>query len=108
MLEFLAQHTEHIEEGAHHVASSGGVRSLAFLVPLLPISAFFLIVFFGKRTPGKGAPIGILFTGSAFVLGLLSFAEAISKGDIVEKSVTWMHFGSIDLELGMRVDTLAA
>jgi NADH-quinone oxidoreductase subunit L len=85
-----------------------GIRHLAWLVPVLPISAFFAIVFFGKRTPGKGAPIGIIATGSAFVLGLLCFFEAITKHDIVERSIRWISFGSIDLELGIRVDSLAS
>jgi len=85
-----------------------GIREMAWLIPLLPLSAFFLIVFFGKKTPGKGADIGILATGSAFVLGLLCFFDAISKGGIVEKSLTWISFGSLELELGIRVDSLAA
>ena len=105
MIELLAQHGGEVAE---HAAAAGGIRELAWLVPLLPISAFFLIVFFGKRTPGKGAPIGIIAVGSAFVIGLLSFFEAISKKDIVEKSFTWMDFGPLHLELGIRVDTLAA
>ncbi len=90
------------------MAAVGGIREMAWLIPLLPLSAFFLIVFFGKRTPGKGADIGILATGSAFALGLLCFFEAITKGGIVEKSLRWISFGSFDLELGIRVDSLAA
>jgi hypothetical protein len=66
--------------------AAGGIRELAWLVPLLPISAFFLIVFFGKKTPGKGAPIGIIAVGSALAVGLLSFFEAITKHDVVETS----------------------
>ena len=88
--------------------AAGGIREMAWLVPLLPISAFFLIVFFGKKTPGKGAPIGIIAVGTAFVIGVLSFVEAISNHDVVEKSFTWFAFGPLHLELGIRVDTLAA
>jgi NADH-quinone oxidoreductase subunit L len=87
---------------------SGGIRQIAYLVPILPISAFFLIVLFGKRTPGKGAPIGILATAAAFVIGLGCFADAISRGGIVERSVTWINFSSFHLELGIRVDGLAS
>jgi NADH-quinone oxidoreductase subunit L len=90
------------------MAAAGGIRELAWLVPILPLSAFFLIVFFGKKTPGKGAPIGIIATGSAFVVGLLSFFEAINAHDIVEKSFRWISFGAFHLELGIRVDSLAA
>jgi NADH-quinone oxidoreductase subunit L len=98
---------EAVEHGGHAVAG-GGIRELAWLIPVLPIAAFFLIVFFGKRTPGKGAPIGIAATGVAFALGILSFVEAIRAKDIVEKSLTWFEFGPLHLELGIRVDTLAA
>jgi len=87
---------------------TGGLREVAWLVPILPISAFFLIVFLGKKTPGKGAPIGILATGAAFLVGLGCFADAISRGGIVERSVTWIGFSSFHLELGIRVDGLAS
>src|ERR671923_388219 len=84
------------------------VREISWLIPVLPLSAFFLIVFFGKRTPGKGAPIGITATGIAFAIGLLSFVEAINSHEIVERSIRWITFGSLSLELGIRVDSLAA
>ena len=98
---------ETVEHGGH-AAAAGGIRELAWLIPVLPISAFFLIVFFGKRTPGKGAPIGILATGIAFAIGILCFFEAISAKDVVEKSLTWFEFGPLHLELGIRVDALAS
>ena len=91
-----------------HEAVSGGIRTFASLVPILPITAFFLIVFFGRKTPGKGAPIGIVATGVAFLVGLGCFFDAISRGGVVEKSITWLRFPGFDLELGLRVDGLAS
>jgi NADH-quinone oxidoreductase subunit L len=85
-----------------------GIRSIAWLVPVLPISAFFLIVFLGKKLPGKGAEIGITFTGIAWIIGLLCFKDAIAQHNIVEKSLTWARFGGFNLQLGIRVDTLAS
>jgi NADH-quinone oxidoreductase subunit L len=96
------------QHATEHATQAGGIRELAWLIPVLPLSAFFLIVFFGKRTPGKGAGIGIAATGIAFVIGLLSFVEAIGSGEIVERSMRWITFGSVSLELGIRVDSLAA
>src|SRR5437762_1980617 len=84
------------------------LRTLSWLIPVLPLSAFFLIVFFGKKLPFKGPEIGITATGIAFVLGLGSFAQAISKHNIVERSLTWIRFGGFKLEVGLRVDSLAA
>jgi NADH-quinone oxidoreductase subunit L len=87
---------------------TAGLRQVAWLVPALPLSAFFLIVFFGKKMPGKGAEIGITFTGATLLLGISCFAEAIAKHDVVERSLTWIRFGGLSLQLGMRVDALAS
>src|SRR5205823_5100766 len=72
------------------------------------LSAFFLTVFLGKKLPGKGAEIGIAFTGAAFVLGLLCFREATTQHNTVEHALTWIRFGGFSLQLGMRVDSLAS
>ncbi len=51
----------------------------AFLIPLLPVISFALILFFGKRLPGKGHEIGVLFVGGAFVLSAICAAQWISR-----------------------------
>ncbi len=84
-------------------------RDLAWLIPVLPLVGFWAIVFFGKRTPGKGPAIGITLIGTSLVLGILSFWESIqAHGEAVQRSVTWFSFGDVHLELGMYVDGLAA
>jgi len=42
----------------------------AWVIPLIPAASFFLILFFGKRMPKKGAEIGIAALGVCFVLAL--------------------------------------
>jgi len=97
-------------EVTHTVATT--FRDLSWLIPVLPLTAFFAIVFFGKRTPGKGHVLGIAAVGTALLLGVGAFVEAIQASSahdpIVEKSLSWFAFGPVHLELGIRVDTLAA
>jgi NADH-quinone oxidoreductase subunit L len=58
-------------ESAEVVTETGGwfLRN-AWLIPLLPAISFVLILFAGKRTPGKGAPLGIAAVGLSFLLSL--------------------------------------
>ena len=42
----------------------------AYLIPLIPAASFFLILFFGKRMPKKGAEIGIAALAICFVMAL--------------------------------------
>ncbi|MDQ3210578.1 MAG: hypothetical protein M3Q20_05270, partial [Actinomycetota bacterium] len=50
----------------------------AWIVVLLPLVSAALILFFGSRTPGKGAVYGIAAVGASFVFSLgvlLHFAQ---------------------------------
>src|SRR5918996_6413250 len=78
----------------------------AWLIPVIPLVSFLLIVFFGKRTPGRGADVGILAVFASFVISLIVFFQVLG-GEEVERSVTWFDIG-IEFELGMSVDGLAA
>ena len=44
----------------------------AWIIPLIPAASFFLILFFGKRMPKKGAEIGIAALGICFVLAIVT------------------------------------
>ncbi|MEX2553709.1 MAG: NADH-quinone oxidoreductase subunit L, partial [Actinomycetota bacterium] len=93
------------------------VLQYAWLVPVFPFVAFFLIIFFGKRMPKQGAEIGILGMLASLGLSLLVFFETISLlsgpegADFhgYEKSVRWLTFGpeGFFVELGVKVDGLA-
>ena len=75
---------------------------------VLPVVAALLTLFFGKRTPGKGAVYGdrrarrrtrhVARDALAFVQG----------GGTVASSVNWFTVGPFHLELGQYVDGLAA
>ena len=49
-----------------------------WIIPALMATSFLLILFFGKRMPKKGAEIGIVFVGAAFVLSLLTAGNWIA------------------------------
>ena len=80
----------------------------AWLIPVLPLVSFLLIIFFGRRSPLRGASIGILGVGISFVMSLLVFFDFLGRAEPVERSVSWFRLGSFEIELGMHVDGLAA
>ena len=82
---------------------------LAWLIPVIPLSAALLIALFGRRLPGRGAELGILATGVSFLLSLAVAGAVIGDHEFhLERSLTWFRFGSFELELGMNIDGLAA
>jgi NADH-quinone oxidoreductase subunit L len=53
----------------------------AWLVPLIPAISFVLILFVGKRTPGKGAPIGIAAVSLSLLLSVGAGVQWIQHVD---------------------------
>ncbi|TMK82716.1 MAG: NADH-quinone oxidoreductase subunit L, partial [Actinobacteria bacterium] len=81
----------------------------AWLIPAIPGACFFLILFFGKRMPGKGADIGIAGVGASFLLALAAAAKWIGMATPrhpVERHVTWFKFGGVDVHAGIHIDGL--
>ena len=72
----------------------------AWLIPALPAVAFALILFFGKRTPGRGAPIGILAVGAAWVISVVVGWHFVSGGEPVSHQFHYMDAGFFHLNVG--------
>jgi len=83
------------------------VIDYAWIIALLPFVAFVLILFWGKRTPGKGADIGIAFTSLALILAVVCLIQYAATGDTSHASVDWLTVGPLHLEFGQNVDGLA-
>ncbi len=50
-----------------------------WLIPAVTAASFFLILFFGKRDPNKGATIGVLALGLAFAFSSIAAVEWIQR-----------------------------
>ncbi len=80
----------------------------SWIIVALPLISFFLIVFFGKRSPGGGAPIGIVAVGASFVLSLIVASHFIAGGSGHIDSFTWLSGIGIKLQISQNVDGLTA
>jgi NADH-quinone oxidoreductase subunit L len=84
------------------------VIDYAWLIPALPAVAFVLILFFGRRMPGKGAEIGIVAVGVSLVMSLLVGWHFVSGGGPVSHQVSYLDAGFFHLNIGEYVDGLTA
>ncbi len=89
------------------VAASGVIRS-SWIVVLLPVVSAVLTLFFGRRTPGKGAVYGIVAVGAAFVMALLILWHFVQGGGTYASQVNWFNVGPLHVEVGQYIDGLAA
>lgn len=90
----------------------------AYLIPLLPLAASLLILFFGKRLPLEGAFLGILAAGWGFAhsLGILAtiyihpdlLTNTGVSGPFFELSWDWFITGFTRLEVGVLIDGMSA
>jgi NADH-quinone oxidoreductase subunit L len=96
-------------EGVEHAAAAANwfVHN-AWLIPLLPFVSAAFTLFFGKRTPGKGAVYGILAVFAAFVLSLGALWSFVQGGGAYEVAIDWFEIGPLHLEAGILVDGLTA
>ncbi|CAD6492498.1 MAG: F(420)H(2) dehydrogenase subunit L [Candidatus Argoarchaeum ethanivorans] len=78
-------------------------QDFAYLIILLPIIAFVLTLFFGKKLPANGGILSILAVFSAFVISAGILIEIYPSG-CVEQSWPWFAI----LNFGILIDPLAA
>jgi NADH-quinone oxidoreductase subunit L len=79
----------------------------AWLVPALPLFAYGLLVFFGRRAGERAALFGIV----ALVLSTLcsvALLVAVAHGQRVASSVPWLTIGRVHLRMGVFVGPLQA
>jgi len=84
------------------------VTFLAWLIPLLPFLAFWLILFFGRRLPGQGAYVAIGAMLASAVLALGVFFRLLGEAAPLRSTLEWLVLGAQPLALGIQVDALGA
>ena len=100
----------HTEEAAHAIVpgiTSGALVEWAWLIPVVPLVATFLIVFVGKKSPFKGWLMAELSIGFVAVYGTVLFVLNATQGIVYEGQVEIARIGELTLEWGWMVDGLS-
>jgi NADH-quinone oxidoreductase subunit L len=104
------------EETAEHATEAAGwFLENAWLIPLIPAIAFFVILMFGKKMPRGGSEIGILSMLASFVISVglvVQWVDLVnsSHGEEVEpviRSWLWWESAGIEFQIGQQIDGLA-
>jgi NADH-quinone oxidoreductase subunit L len=93
---------------AEAAAIGPGLTRYAWVVAVLPFVSAPLILFFGRRTPGRGWIYGVASVGAGFVLSLGILWHFVQGGGPTASSVSWFQVGPFTVELGQYVDGLTA
>ncbi len=106
------------EETGAAVHAAGWFLENAWLIPLIPAVAFFLIIGFGKRLPRGGSEIGIASMLASLVIAAGTAYQWIQRVDApvaevghevapVIKSWNWFDIGNLHVSIGSHIDGLA-
>jgi len=78
----------------------------AALIVLLPVIAFVLTLFLGKKLYSGGALLPIAAIAGSFIISLGIFFE-IYPGGMVQQSIPWFGSGISQMNMGILIDPLA-
>jgi len=102
------------EEGAEHaVHAAGWFLEHAWLIPVIPAAAFFLIILFGKRLPKGGSEIGLASMVAALVIAAgtayqwIDLVGSTEHAEAVIKKWVWWQAGDTKFTIGQHIDGLA-
>jgi NADH-quinone oxidoreductase subunit L len=104
------------ETSEHAVEATGWFLEHAWLIPLIPGVAFFLIILIGKRLPRGGSELGIASMVASFVIALgtaLQWIDHVNANHGQEaapaiKDWTWFETAGLRIGIGSYIDGLAA
>ncbi len=84
--------------------------TLALYIWLLPLLAFVIQIFLGKRLPRKGDFVSITAIGISHLLSIILFVQMLTNYNpefFVHGSVPWITVGSFRIDMGIYLDNLA-
>ena len=84
------------------------MRELSWIIPLLPLTAFCLIIFFTRenRKLSSAISIGAIATGFLYAVSLL--IQQLGDNTPFEINYVWAAFPTLNLEVGIYIDALTA
>ena len=103
-------------DAASSALKSGWFLEHAYLIPIVPAVAFFLIIFFGKKMPKKGSEFGLASMVGALVLSVGAAYQWIQRVNgaseeafitPVLRSWTWWQNGGVSFGIGQHIDGLS-
>ncbi len=101
------------EETAAVADAAGWFLTHAWLIPVIPAAAFFVIILFGKKMPRGGSEIGIASMVAALVIASGAAYQWIDRvanseeATAVIRTKTWWSSGGIKFAIGEQIDGLA-
>ena len=89
--------------------SSSFITNASLLILFLPLAAFIVNIFFGKRLPRQGDWVSISAIVTTLILSLLLFVGMLSNWDYKfshEIYFSWIDMGAFKVDLGFWVDNI--
>jgi len=80
----------------------------SFLIPLLPLLAFCINIFFGKKLKDKSAYVSIFGVSISFLISLFIFIKMLLGTTPIEYRIGWINVGNFNFEVGMFIDGLTS
>ena len=80
----------------------------AYIIPFLPLAAFAVNIFFGKKLKGASAYIGIAAISASFLMSLSIFFAFLGGAQRFEVNPEWLNLGAMKFGMGFLVDGMTS
>jgi len=80
--------------------------SIYTLIPLLPLTASFILILFGERLQGKGHRLVIPAVAFSFLMSIIAFLDVSANGPIRVHLYQFLDVGRLSVDLGFYIDQL--